>query len=401
VSALVAEAIPPRPDTPRGVEAVLRRAAKGDWIYRFRTRWKDPVTGRRTPAEFDTIAEAEDFRALLRFRRARGDVARVTRADRSIDRFVQVEYWPRYARFNLAPSTISSNQSVYRRHISPHVGGIRLRRFDAAAGAKLRDMLQEAGVGDPTVRRALVILQGVFTHAIDIGIPLERNPIRDVRKPGVTRQLTINAPGPWQIEAVRRELDPMSAALVSLIAYEGLRPSEALGLEERHLQSATLIVEQRAIGGAIVAGLKTSHGNERHSRSPKLYQAVRGDIEAHLAELTAGRSRRRLLFPGAAGGPWSTGEYRRWRETVFAPAVQRAGVDVGRVYDLRHGCASLLLHAGWPLERISKHMGHTISTLSTYYAHVIDDLREHAAPSVDVEQQITTARQPREAAHAR
>lgn len=394
--------LPPRPATPRGVEPVPRRGGDGDWIYRFRTRWTDPVTGKRPPAEFDTIEEVLDFRAQLRLTRARGDVARIMRADRSLDGFMRVEYWPRYARHNLAPSTIQSNQSVYRRHIGPYVGQLRLRRFDASAGAKLRDLLKEAGVGDPTVRRALVILQGVFTHAIDIGIPLERNPMRDVRKPGVTRQLTINAPGPVQIEALRRELDVEGAALVSLVGYEGLRPSEALGLEERHLRNATLVVEQRNINGAIVAGLKTSHGKERHSRSPKLYDAVRGDIEVHLADLAPRHGRRnlparsasarRLLFRGADGGPWTAGEYRHWRETVFKPAVERAGIDLGRVYDLRHGCASLLLHADWPLERISKHMGHTISTLSTYYSHVIDDLREQAGAAVDVEEQIAAAR---------
>jgi integrase len=81
------------------------------------------------------------------------------------------------------------------------------------------------------------------------------------------------------------------------------------------------------------------------------------------------------------------GEYRRWRERDFAPAVERAGIELGRPYDLRHGCASLLLHAGWPLDRISKHMGHTIATLSAYYSHLIEDLRDQ--DPVDVEQQIT------------
>jgi integrase len=379
----------PVPTTPRGVEPRLRCGPNGS-RYRFRTRWTDPVTKRRPAVEFDTIAEVEDFRALLRVRRAGGDVARMTRADLTIDRFVDVDYWPRYARRKLAASTIQSNQSVYRRHISPYVGEMPLRSFDLAAGAQLCDLLLEAGAGAPTVRRALVILQSIFSRAINIGIPLEHNPMRDVAKPGVTRQLTINAPGPVQIEALRRELDPTSAALVSLIGYEGLRPSEALALEERHLKTSTLLIEQRNIDGSIAIGLKTSRGKPRAARSPRLYDAVRSDIDAHLAAAAPRRARRRLLFAGADGGPWTTREYRRWRETVFAPAVERAGIDLGRVYDLRHGCASLLLHADWPLDRISQHMGHTVSTLSSYYAHEIEDLRDHQA--VDVEQQIASAR---------
>jgi integrase len=386
----LAEQLPPRPTTPRGVEPVLRRGLACEWVYRFRTRWKDPVSGRRLVAEFDGVDDVVTFRAHLRVSRARGDVASIARGDITLDRFVELDYWRRFARHNLAPNTIASYRSVYRRHIGPTVGEMQLRRFDAPTAGELRDELLDADVGAPTVRRVLVILQGVFTWAIARGA-VGSNPIRDVLKPTVTRQLAIAAPGPAQIEALRRELDPASAALVSLIGYEGLRPSEALALEERHLMRATLLVEQRLIDGAILVGLKTSKRKERENRSPDLYEAVRADVEAHLAQLP-GRRRgsRRLLFTQPNGQPWTTADYRHWREHVFAPAVERAGIDLARPYNLRHGCASLLLHARRPLSEISEHMGHTVATLSEYYSHLILDLRDQ--DPVPVEQQIAAAR---------
>lgn len=384
----IAEILPPRPETPRGVEPRLRRDLQSDWTWRFRTRWTDPVTGKRPAAEFDTVAEVLDFRAFLQLSRARGDVARVTRADRTLDKFVQGEY-ARHVRHRLAANTWTSYESVYRNHLRPHVGPLRLRRLDAPAAADLRDLLLDTGVGAPTVRRALVILQGVFARAVELGI-VDVNPIREVTKPPVTRQLAIDAPGPAQIEAVRRELDDASALLVSLLGYEGLRPSEALALEERHIGLSTLLVEQRVINGHVTVGLKTSGRRARTHRSPRLYEPVREDLERHRAQLRRRGAERRLLFPGHEGGPWTPAEYRRWREQIFAPAVKRAGVELNRPYDLRHGCASLLLHARRPVTEIGEHMGHTVATLSDYYSHLIRDLRDQDA--VDVEQQIATAR---------
>jgi integrase len=391
VSALVAE-IPPRPETPRGVEPVLRRADDGGWTYRYRTRWTDPITGKRPPAEFDTLAEVLDFRAFLRQARARGEVAQLTRGDRTIAQFVDRVWWPRYAKRRLARNTLAPYRSVYRNHLHPYVGSLKLRHLNAERVRDLRDALLDAGVGAPTVRRAMVLLQGICTDAVEAGA-LQFNPVRDIRKPAIKRKLSIQAPGPAQIEALIAGLDAAGAALVALIGYEGLRPSEALALEERHLMRSTILVEQHLDHGQVVIGLKNSGGRERSNRSPTLYTPVRETIDRHLAD--RGRAgRRQLLFPGEHGKPWTPYEYRRWRETQFAPAVERAGIDLGRPYDLRHGCASMLLHAQRPLGEISKHMGHTVATLSAYYSHLIEDLRDQ--DPVDVEQQIHGARTSRE-----
>jgi integrase len=379
----VAYAVPPRPDTPVGVEAVWRPRR---WIWRFRTRWTDPVTGRRPPAEFDTIAEVEAFRGRLQLARVRGEVAELARGDETVDGFATGEWWPRYARRALERTTLRGYASVYNNHVATQVGHLRLRQLTPPRIADMRDQLLDAGVGDPTVRRALVILQGICTFAVELGA-IGGNPCRDVLKPPVTRQLAIVAPSATAIEAVRAQLDPVNAALVSIIGYEGLRPSEALALEDRHRGKGTLLVEQRLIDGRIVRGQKTGRRRDREHRSPTLYAIVGDDLD-QVADLRRGRGG--LLFPNDHGKPWTPRDYRNWRENVFAPAVERAGVNLGRPYDLRHGCASLLLHANRPLTEIAEHMGHSVATLSRYYRHLIADRR--GQDPVDVEHQIAAAR---------
>lgn len=388
--AITGDEIPPRPGTPRGVEAVLRRGARGERVYRYRTR--TTIAGRRVPSpEYDTIDDVLTFRALARVGRARGDVVTLSMQTSTFEQFAELLYWRRDAPDFLAPRTIKSDRSVYRNHLLPALGEVPIRQLNAPRIDDLRHDLLQTGRSPHTVRRALTILSSICSRAVTRGV-LDFNPAREVPKPAIPRRATIYTPGADAIEALRRELDAASAALVSVLGYVGLRPNEALALEEHHLRRSTVLVEQRAIDGRFELGLKNSRGRERHSRSPKLYDAVRQDLAAHLEQRgpADGRAGRRLIFPGANGQLWSTYEYRRWREKVVAPAAKRAGVPITRPYDLRHGCASMLLHARRPLPEIAKHMGHTVATLDRYYAHLIEDLRD--VEEITVEEQIAQAR---------
>ena len=109
---VLVDVAPALPETPRGVEPVLRRAADGAWCYRFRTRYDHPLTGKRVPVEFDTIEDVLGFRAQLRLARARGEVAQLSRGDRTLAEFVRKDYWPRYARRQLAQNTRGPYWSV-------------------------------------------------------------------------------------------------------------------------------------------------------------------------------------------------------------------------------------------------------------------------------------------------
>ena len=83
----------------------------------------------------------------------------------------------------------------------------------------------------------------------------------------------------------------------------------------------------------------------------------------------------KLLFPRADGRPWRDYDYRNWRKRHFKQAVAIAGLPITRPDDVRHACASLLIDAGWPLNQIANHLGDSVATLSTNYAHLIAEMR--------------------------
>jgi integrase/recombinase XerD len=82
-----------------------------------------------------------------------------------------------------------------------------------------------------------------------------------------------------------------------------------------------------------------------------------------------------LLFPAPMGGPWDYDNMTRlWRE-------RRGSIPISP-YDLRHFFATHAVAAGWPIERLSRYLGHAdISTTQKYYAD-LRALSEVGAPPV-------------------
>ncbi|MFL5885411.1 MAG: hypothetical protein ACJ77M_10105 [Thermoleophilaceae bacterium] len=73
-----------------------------------------------------------------------------------------------------------------------------------------------------------------------------------------------------------------------------------------------------------------------------------GPLATNLAEwrLARGRPEAGPVFPGADGEAWTAEGFNKWRERTFRDALDAAGIERARPYDLRHSFASLLLHEG-------------------------------------------------------
>ena len=92
------------------------------------------------------------------------------------------------------------------------------------------------------------------------------------------------------------------AALVSVLAYAGLRPQEALALEWRHVRERTLLVE-RALSDGELKVLK----NRRQPRTVKLLAPLRDDLADWRARRRPRRRRRSSRRRRAASGGPATG----------------------------------------------------------------------------------------------
>ena len=129
------------------------------------------------------------------------------------------------------------------------------------------------------------------------------------------------------------------ATLISVLAYAGLRPGEALALRWGDIRERTLLV-QRSVSYGEAKGTKTNA-----NRTVRLLGPLRLDLAGW--RLASGRpGEHALVFPAEDGLPWSKPAYQSWRRRAFRRALEAANVQHARPYDLRHSFASLLLHEG-------------------------------------------------------
>ncbi|MGK2937889.1 MAG: tyrosine-type recombinase/integrase [Solirubrobacteraceae bacterium] len=193
---------------------------------------------------------------------------------------------------------------------------------------------------------------------------------------------------PETVEAIRdwlvRRRNVRDATLVSVLAYAGLRPGEALALTWAHVRERTLLVEG-AVSLGTIEGTKT--GRRRTV-------ALMGPLAQDLAEwrLHAGRPDvGALVFPGHDAEPWTLTAYQNWRRRIYTPAAAAAGVERPRPYDLRHSFVSLLIAEGHNVVEVARQAGHSPKTALDTYAHVFEEF--DPAERVNAADRIRNARE--------
>jgi integrase len=362
------------------IERISRKRGPG-----WRVRWREGARNRART--FDRKAEALAFEAEIRRRRVLGDLRSLDAGRQTLQEFAE-DWWRLYALPNLAPSTLASYASLWDAHVLPRLGVTPLRELDPLSLAAFRSELAAEGVGAAAVRRTMVILQGVLERAVEWQ-RIAANPARAVRKPPQRRERAVRPPSPREVERIRARLLESErlrdAVLVSVLAYAGLRPGEALALTWGHLGERTVLVEQAVALGQLKA---TKTGR---TRTVRLLAPLAGDLREWQIKL--GRpGDDALIFPGRSGEVWGDDAWRYWRRGVFAPAVNAVGLKASvRPYDLRHAFVSLLLAEGANVVEIARQAGHSPTMTLSIYAHLFDE--EAGAERVSAEDEIRRARQ--------
>lgn len=214
------------------------------------------------------------------------------------------------------------------------------------------------------------LLGSILEHA-SVGGHLSANPARRVKKARLPRREEVQPLLPGTIEAMRASLGARDATLISLLAYAGLRPGEALGVHWGDVREETLLI-QRAISLGEEADTKT-----HQHRTVRLLPPLAADLR--LWRLAAGRpGDAELVLPGNDGQPWTQSAYQSWRRRAFNRATPAAGLTHARSYDLGHTFASLLLHEGRSVMYAARQLGHDARLTLTHYGHVIDELEDAA-----------------------
>jgi integrase len=321
----------------------------------YEVRWRQG--GRRHSRSFDRKGDAAAFQLEVRRRKQLGALApSVIQSKRTLAEFVREEWWPGHAIPNLDPDTRRRYLEVWGGYLLPTLGEHELREITPMLVEDLRDQLVRRGLGAASVRKALLLLSAILRRAVVRGL-IPSNPVAVVDKPKTPPLAPRRPLAPATVERIRAQLRPRDAALVSLLAYGGLRPGEATTARWADLAERSLYVRPQ----------KTSR--ERYVR-------LLSPVVQDLAEwrLQSGRPADRALIFACEQVPqsrrratveWQRHDWQNWTKRTYQPAAIAAGVEGDlRPYRLRGSFVSLLPWSGMDLVEVADQAGHSVATLA-------------------------------------
>ncbi|MGD0713139.1 MAG: tyrosine-type recombinase/integrase [Gaiellaceae bacterium] len=380
-----------------------RPRADGTTAHRVRRR----VRGRLEDfGTYETREEAEDANAQARFLARSGKLDAILRGNIRVDIYVADTWWPGYAQTELGTRTLRRYREVWNNHLRDRMSRYLIREMTPAVAEDMKSrLLKTAGVR--TTQMALFLMQAVMRYAIIDGeYTIGSNPFKEIRKPKSKATEAVVPLTPLQVEQIRAYFltaeDIESATLVSLLAYEFLRPEEAQALMPIKERGDVLVIdravepeadyneEERTKHRGHLGRTRLAETKTRRNRTVTTSLPVRADLAA-LKLARGGINARELFFARADGKPWWTTDYNNWRNRQWRAALAAAKLPKAtRPYDLRHTGISLRLREGWAPSRVAKEAGHSTATMHRVYEHEIEALR--GQPIMPMDDLIRAAR---------
>jgi integrase len=294
------------------------------------------------------------------------------------------------AGLKLAASTIAGYKKIIRNHIRPQLGSIRLDKLTATRIARHYRDLEDHGRNDQygkgkplsanSVHKVHVVLGAILDAAIDDG-HLTVNPAKKKRtvKPPKSSEVRAQKPeiATWTAEQLqtfltwnRDTLEDELFPLWRLIAYTGMRRSEALALRWSDINAKTMRVSiRRAVDTDDWTKTKTT----------KTGQARVIDVDAETLKVLASYkvARAELSFELAKAD--ADAMTSRWDRRLKWATAKFDTLHRVTIKGLRHTHATLLLELGEHPKVVQERLGHsTITTTMNIYSHVTPTMQRSA-----------------------
>jgi integrase len=255
----------------------------------------------------------------------------------------------------------AAKEVIWRNHIEPHFGRLRLDQVNAEHVARYKAAKLKADYDRKCITNQLAVLRRMLAVALEWG-RLEHTPF-------AKWQLRALAP-PFDFltfDEARRLVEGLEGIwrTMTLVALRtGLRHGELLGLR---WQDVDLVAGRLMVRQALSRQYIDTPKNGRSREVPLSDEAIRV-LKAHR------HLRGELVFCDVAGR-LLTRDACRW---PLWGACKRAGLRLIGWHTLRHTFASHLVMRGAPLKAVQELLGHSDITMTMRYAHLSPDARRDA-----------------------
>lgn len=293
------------------------------------------------------------------------------------------------------PATISRYRTYLANDITPHIGHLPLtglgERGIAAWVTALISQTDENGETIPVARKTLqnkhAFLSGALKAAVRAGaIPSNPCEGRKLPETAVAEMVFLT---PAEFKLVHDRLPhPRWQAVATWLVLTGMRFSEATALTPADID---LVAKTARVHRA----WKYSGDYKPKLGPPKTRKGVRTVAVPDAALAVLDMTKPEYLFTNGVGNPLRAQEYFQAWKPARDRAVEHDGLTKKpRVHDLRHTCASWMIHANVPLPIIQQQLGHeSIKTTVDRYGHLDTRNQQSAAMALDAAYISSTAEQ--------
>jgi integrase len=349
----------------------VRKRPTGSW----EARWYD-AEGKQHSRNFKTKGDASRHIQAMEGAKVRGDYLD-HRLGKTLFRTVAEEWLKTTVR--LKPKTRVGYESILKTHLLPAFGGTPVARIDAARIAKF---VAEMDVSPGTAGNVLRVLGPLMQHAVKARM-IPRNPVPEANRPKVQRQHggeSLQVLTPQQVADVANEVGDSYRTLVLFAAYTGLRAGEIMALRVRDVNPLLRRVTVRESVSDVNGHLLIVTPQNGRTRTLPLAAFLVEPLERQMT----GKTPDEFLFGNGTDRPLRHGNFYGRH---FKPAVRRAlpaELHSLRFHDLRHTCASLLIHEGMHPLAVSRYLGHSsIQITMDRYGHLFPDEQDRLADALD------------------
>lgn len=368
--------------------AAKRERTKTPGIYKRGDRYVFAyrVDGKQRWESCRTLDEARRAKAARTTDIGRGEFeqrSRVTLHDYALE---WVERYQGRGRRGFRDSTRADYKRVLEQYVLKFFGEkIRLTEVTPSGVAKyiawLCDPAQQGQtLSDKSVRNYLGPLSACMASAVREGL-IRSNPTRDADLPhrptaDDVEHEEVRAMTPEQLSTLLALIPKHHRTFFRLLAATGLRISEAVALQWRHLHldgSTPHVKVRRGVVRGTLGPPKSRHSRRDIPLDPDLVSELRS-----LRKDTEWPGDEQLVFPASNGAYLHVGNLRR---RVLQPAREEADLAWVGFHTFRHTCASMLFAQGRNAKQVQRWLGHHSAafTLATY-VHLLDDDLGEALP---------------------
>ncbi|MQA26093.1 MAG: tyrosine-type recombinase/integrase [Micromonosporaceae bacterium] len=354
----------------------VRRLPSG----RFQARYTGPDGLTRTaPRTFETQRSSAQWLVETEAEMLRGEWL-----DPDAGKVPLAEYADRWVRERtLKTRTREEYERHLRLHVRPYLGHVAVNEMTPAKIRTWRADRLNDGVGESTVAKTYRILHAIFTTAVDDDELIRRNPCR-IRGAGQDKAEERPTATLDQVFAIAEKIQRRYRLLVLLATFAQLRFGELVALRRSSVDLAAMELRVRLATAEMADGSQVDDDpkSEAGKRPISLPQALRGDIELHLATF-AQPGRHGRLFIGAQGGIPRRRNFNR----VWKKALKEAGIpdDMGlHLHDLRHTGSTWSAQSGATLKELMARIGHSSTRAAMIYQHANRERDQAIAAALDV-----------------